>query len=311
MYLTRRFVFRGNAAALGGHIYRPKDFAIQVIGASSLPVTGGISHADIKGQAFGDSLRFGSATTHAEGVFDNAAQAIEMTKRHIPEDRLTTTTTVAAEVHDLVVGKKPQLVVKRLSAKLVGHSPKASGEPPIAVAKDTTVEGGSIDGFPFAVTLNLTPFTTYPTRSALVAAMDTPNFVDAHGASFFMSSALGAGGTGYGTGLIEGRGMMYATIVKEIHWTKDKHPTATIDHHTILVPGFGQIFFGEIFITDVSRRLTMMRLQLGSTDGIKVTSTEDASQRLTTTSPPPDSQDGGMVACSEVETNGSWYPPFA
>ena len=42
----------------------------------------------------------------------------------------------------------------------------------------------------------------------------------------------------------------------------------------------------EIFITDVSRRLTMMRLQLGSPDG-------------------------GMVAAAEVETNGSWYQPFA
>ncbi len=307
MNLTRRFVFRGNAAALGGHIYRPKDFAIQVNGASSLPVTGGVSHADIKGQAFGDSLKFSSATTHAEGIFDDPAKVIEMIKRRIPEDRLTTTTTVAAEVHDLYVGKKPQIFVKRLTAKLVGHSPKASGEPPIALAKDTGVEGGTIDGFPYAVTLNLTAFTTYPTRSGLVAAMDTTAFLEAHGASFFMSSASAAGGAGYGIGsLIEGRGMIYATIVKEIRWTKDKHPTATIDHHTIRVPGFGQIFFGEIFITDVSRRLTMMRLQLGSPDSGTGASAEDGPAP-----PPAGSTDGGMVACAEVETNGSWYPPFA
>ena len=113
--------------------------------------------------------------------------------------------------------------------------------------------------------------------------------------------------------------MIYATIVKEIHWTKHKHPTATIDHHTMFVPGFGQIFFGEIFITDVSRRLTMLRLQLGLPDRSAAAVAGEASAAVTAgedvsflAAPAEgDAPDGGMVACAEVETNGSWYPPFA
>jgi hypothetical protein len=48
----------------------------------------------------------------------------------------------------------------------------------------------------------------------------------------------------------------------------------------ITLNGFGRIFLGEFLITSVSRRLTLLRLALGS-------------------------EIGGDVACAEVETNGS------
>ena len=47
------------------------------------------------------------------------------------------------------------------------------------------------------------------------------------------------------------------------------------------VPDFGKIFFGELLIADMSRRLTMMRLDLGSPLG-------------------------GSLACGEVQSNGTW-----
>ena len=50
------------------------------------------------------------------------------------------------------------------------------------------------------------------------------------------------------------------------------------------VPNFGKIYFGEMFITGESRRLTMVRFQLGSPDG-------------------------GEVAAAEGETNGGTWPP--
>jgi hypothetical protein len=50
------------------------------------------------------------------------------------------------------------------------------------------------------------------------------------------------------------------------------------------VPNFGKIYFGELYITGDSRRLTMVRFQLGSPYG-------------------------GEVVAAEGESNGSHFPP--
>ena len=51
----------------------------------------------------------------------------------------------------------------------------------------------------------------------------------------------------------------------------------------VVLPGFGRVFFGELLIAQYSRRLTMVRMALGS----------DA---------------GGSASAGDVETNGSWSP---
>ena len=59
----RRFIFRGNAAAYGGRIYRPDDIIIEAKGASSLPVAGGRSTARLAPARFGEVMRVGRAST--------------------------------------------------------------------------------------------------------------------------------------------------------------------------------------------------------------------------------------------------------
>ena len=83
--------------------------------------------------------------------------------------------------------------------------------------------------------------------------------------------------------LVQSDGTIYASVVREIRWKGRPYPGATIDHHIVTVPNFGKIFFGEILIGAISRRLTMLRLSLGSPVG-------------------------GSLAFDEVETNGGWYP---
>jgi hypothetical protein len=68
----------------------------------------------------------------------------------------------------------------------------------------------------------------------------------------------------------EANGTVKCTIVKNISWDGTPHPTATIEGHVVRVPNFGRIYFGELFITAQSRRLIMVRLQLGSPDGGEV-----------------------------------------
>jgi len=281
MDLRRRFIFRGNAAAIGGRIVRPHDLMIDTSVASSLTVVGGRSHAKAGDTRFGDFISFGAASTSAEGVFDDVKQQIELTHHRVAEGSLTTSTRVNADLTQLSVGNKPRLTVKHLHAALASKSPAGSGEPPIAIGSETVIDGAAIDGHGLVVELAVPLFQKYDTRSKLLAAADDPQFVRDSGDCLFMKSAVG-GTPAPPTGrLLHACGTTYATLVKSIKWSGDPYPGATIDHHVVTVPNFGQIFFGELLITDLSRRLTLLRLELGSPDG-------------------------GTVAAAEVESNGTW-----
>jgi hypothetical protein len=283
MDIKRRFVFFGNAAAYGGRLVRPADIVIEARGGSSLPVTGGRCQSALQAVQFGDFIRVGSATTFAEGLFDDLKQAVEASFGRVRPDTLTTTTTVNAEVHDIVVGTKPRLSVKRLRAALVSKSPTASDETGIRMADDSAVQGVDIDGHILVVELATKAFQQYDTYSKLRSAADDPVFARDNGDCLLTQSVSDGRPAPPSGRLVEGRAGVYATIVKNIRWDGEPFPGATIDHHLVTVPNFGKIFFGEIFIKRDSRRLTMMRLELGSPDG-------------------------GDAAFAEVEDNGIWSP---
>jgi hypothetical protein len=281
MDIERRFVFRGSATPAGGRISRPKELVIESGGASSLTVTGGRSRGEIGRIRFGEFASLRSAATLAEGLFDDRVQAREMTLGRRSEESLASTTKVRSEVRETIVGNKPRLRVEQLRAALVAKSAGRSGEPSIKTS-ELRIAGVDIGGHALVVELDTDLFERYDTRSKLIAAADKPAFLRDRGAPLLMSE-----GTRRRTDasfLIQADGTIYASVVRQIRWKGKPYPGATIDHHVVKVPNFGRIFFGEIFITAISRRLTMLRLQLGSPVG-------------------------GVVAFSEVETNGSWYPP--
>jgi hypothetical protein len=281
MDLRRRFIFRGNAAAIGGRIVRPGDLVIDSSTASSLTVSGGRSRAQTGATRFGEWVRFGGAATSAEGLFDDVKQQIEFTYGRVAEDALTMSTRVSADVTALSVGDKPKLTIKHINASMSSKSPAGSGEPAIAVGRDTIIDGAAIGGRGLIVELAVPLFQKYDTRSKLLMAADDPQFVRKSGANLFMNAAV-AGKAAPPTGrLVQSFGTTYATIVRSIKWEGEPYPGATIDQHVVTVPDFGRIFFGELLITDQSRRLTMVRFELGSPIG-------------------------GALSCVEVETNGSW-----
>jgi hypothetical protein len=281
MDLRRRFIFRGNAAAIGGRIVRPKDVVIDSSAASSLTVAGGRSQAQSAATRFGEWVSVGAASTSAEGLFDDVKQQIELSFGRVAEDALTMTTVVHADVTSLSVGDKPKLTIKHLHAALTSKRPTASGEPAIAVGSETTVEGASVGGFGLIVTLAVPLFQRYDTQAKLLTAADDPQFVQKSGGHLLMKPAGRGKAAPPPSRLLQSYGTTYATIVRSIKWAGDPYPGATIEQHVVTVPDFGKIFFGEILITDQSRRLTMLRLELGSPIG-------------------------GFLACAEAEDNGSW-----
>jgi hypothetical protein len=277
----RRFIFRANAAAFGGHLVRPKDIVLEAPGASSLTVSGGRSVARIPATRFDDYFSVESASTFAEGLYEDPKQFLEFTYHRVEEDTLAAVTHVISEVNGFVMGRKPRLTIKRMKADLRARSPLGSGQAAIRVG-DVALEGIDIDGYRLVVELDTAPFQRFDTHAKLLVAADDPAFVKASGDSLFMKTARNGESNPPPAGrLIEYGGTIYATIVKSIRWDGPPFPGSTIEYNKVVLPDFGRAYFGELLVSPHSRRLTMVRLALGSNGG-------------------------GSAAGSDAQDNGGW-----
>jgi hypothetical protein len=215
-------------------------------------------------------------------LFDDTMRGSDVTNHKGRQVELNSTTTVTSEVRELAIGRKPLFTTKRLRGTLVSRSPQGSGEPSIAPARDTTIQGVSIGGFGLSVNVNCGFFQKYDTRSKVLAVADDPKSMAAY-KNHFVAGATVEGHQPGRAGIMQRDGVIYTTIVKEIRWEGKPYPGAKIDGHTVMVPDFGTAFFGELLIGSSERRLTMLRFELGSPDG-------------------------GWVDAGDSSSNGSFFP---
>ena len=117
MPLTRRYLFHGHAAALGGRILRvgerskakPITDAFIDLPGSVLTVAGGQSTVDLSPEQLTHPLvrsfvRFKRARTQAIGTFDNTRGHFDSTQKDTDAVTLNPRTTVHAEIDGLEVG---------------------------------------------------------------------------------------------------------------------------------------------------------------------------------------------------------------
>jgi hypothetical protein len=258
--MEKRFIFRGNAVGVAGHIRRPDDMIIWVQGASSLPVTGGYSRSNIDRASFGDVLSFESSRTQATGDLSDKESAYK--------------TLTNAAVKGLNVNGR--LTADSLEATFTSTHPLDGKEPSI-VPTGTRVENLRLDGYPLNLKLDIDLFTKYSTRESLARAYSTDDaFFKQYGSRFHKSEKAPPAGAGPRQ-IPEVGGYISCSIVSSID---TDHPKAMVDGNMIKLDGFGRIYLGELLITSVSRRLTLVRLALGSPIA-------------------------GEITCSDIDTNGS------
>jgi hypothetical protein len=258
--MEKRFIFRGSAVGVAGHISKPEDLIIWVQGASTLPVIGGYSRSDVGQAAFGDVLSFQSVRTQATGDLSERENAYK--------------TLANSVVKQLDVNGR--LTADSLEATLTSTHP-VDGKEPSIVPTGTKITNLRLDGYPLNVKLDIELFTKYATRESLSRAYSTDDaFFRRYGGRFQRSEQSPTPPSGPRQ-IPEVNGYIVCSIVSEI---QTDHPRAIIDGHVIKLEGFGRIFVGELLITSISRRLTLLRLALGSPIV-------------------------GDVLCTEVETNGS------
>ena len=281
---TRRFVFHGHAAALSGRIVRVgegtkakfiKNSFID-LPAAALPAAGGRSTARLSRKQLTDAtvrsfVRFDSATVSSEGVFEDAKGHFEATLGKRASNTLAPMTRVSAEVRGLDVGLKGHvhMIIKRVRGGFTSKKGTTGGEAAIELSKETGFDGNSVrfvdakgKAYNLVVGIERDVFHAHHTFSALKAAP---------GGSALRRADDGA---------------MHGTIVKRLAWKGQEFPGSTIDPDqpgAVSVPGFGRVFFGEIAIAPQQRRLTMVRVALGSPVG-------------------------GDIGCVDVMDNGSISP---
>ena len=272
----RRYIFRGHASGVSAHIRRPETRLLPVQGCSSLPVIGGLAESTVGPQKLDKWVAFDAVSTSAHGDYVDAAEGVATTTGAIAFDVPPTQTTVKSEVKGLVI--LDRVHVAHAAVGLISHSPKGKEQPEIHL-EGNILEGVRIDDSRLAITLDEDFYRVCNTKDKLATAHAAG--LPSQRAHMLMPLD---GSAGPSTIFPEANGTVKCTIVKEMHWDGDPHPTATIHGHVVKVPNFGKIYFGELYITGDSRRLTMVRFQLGSPTG-------------------------GEVVAAEGETNGGGWPP--
>lgn len=244
-----RFVYHGNASIVSGHLLEPRDIDLN-LGGSALPLAGGRSCHRVKGQRFGEVLAFAHAETHAHGAPHDHPEADGLPPA--PDDA-PAEAVVGVDLRGLTIGTRPAFSAKRIGAVLTADCACDSKEPSMGTLDDARFDEVAVDGHRLSVAINRAFFKTHDTLTKLAAVTggDPPGL--RRRSPLLMVPRQPQ---------IESGAPMLTTIVKSLRWLKQPFPGAAIDGHVLTIPGLGRIFFGEMFVTSSTRRLTMLRLEL-------------------------------------------------
>jgi hypothetical protein len=255
----RRYVFRGHSSGVAAHIRRPEKVLLPVQGCSALPATGGHHESKVEAKQHNKYVSHGPIATSAYGDYMDAAAGVATTYGTVAFDAVPTESRVTASVQDLdVLGR---VHVGLAAMGLTAHSSQGADQPVIR-PEGCRLDDVRIDDSRLKITLAEDFYRECDTLDKLAekhAAGLSPDQ-----AAMFLPAHCGAAKT---NGFPVANGTVRSTIVQKIEWDGAPHRNAEIHGHVVYVPDFGKIYFGEMFISGHSRRLTMVRFQLGSPDG--------------------------------------------
>ncbi len=264
-----RFIYRGNASGAAGRIVRIDpasglNHIVPVLAASSLPVSGGRAEGVTAGPY---DLRISDPVPLILFSLESARTLAESPVESKPG---LWTTHVRSEAHGLRI-LDSKIAVQELVADITSEHRFGKDFPHIT-PNDCRVVGLTLAGLPVEVVIDPRPFRSMPTKIQLEKRLgEDPNFGKCIGWRHAMPRSKGVAEchiiarVSFPGGLPEG--VQYdPKCANRIAWS-----------------GVGTIFLGEFLISNFSRRLTLLRVALGS---------------------PIE----GEFTAGEVETNGMTFP---
>ena len=120
-----------------------------------------------------------------------------------------------------------------------------SGEPSIAPARDTTIQGVMIAGKRADGGPEHRLFQKYDTRSKVLAAADDPKAFRGYGNQLVIGATIEGVAPERPT-LVSRDGVICATIVKELKWEGKPPSNARIDGHSVIVKDFGTVVLRRV-----------------------------------------------------------------
>jgi hypothetical protein len=244
----RSFVFRGNAVAAAGHLvsFRQKPVplspdTITVHGESSLPVVGGVSESSLRPRrlAFRESIQYGQCQTFAAGVV-NGDTAVTIVASAVDDVRVTARPTAEDQVPHL---RSVSFRADRLSIAI------RSTHPDGAEAQFDLLREPETDN----MHLVLTDVNRKEREISLRLEFDRELLSCRTFSELRKSEQFGRHATRQPNGYI------ITSIVRRIY--RDNQP---IEGYVLREPGLGTIYFGEVLINDHNRRITLVRVEMGS-----------------------------------------------
>jgi hypothetical protein len=233
--MPRQFLYNAHATGFSGRIRAPFDEVIESQAASSLGVTGGYASARVDNFRRHELFSFASAHTQASGILSEKSQAFE------------TLVSGVLEGYSLLDMVKVDYMAGRLMSKHPVEPPKKGPDEPTITPVGSHYGKIVVAGYELTPVIDVNFFNTVCSYSELCDKIGRDRDLRA---CFNVSDVK----------MPPPRGMMAGSIVREI---KGGGPGLEIKGNTVRVPGFGKLYFGEFIIEQYSRRLSMLRAELG------------------------------------------------
>jgi hypothetical protein len=258
----RRYLFRGHSHGVAAHIRRPDKYVLPVQGCSALPFVGGSHESSVEAKEHSKYISHGPIATSVHGDYVHANEGVDTTLGKVAFDAVETETRVSSSVKDLVVLGRVHVGLAAMG--LISRSAVGASQPSIR-PDGCRLDDVRIDDSRLKITLAEDFYRECDTLDKL-AEKHSAGLPADHACLFLPADSKATKVTGFPVA----NGTVRTTIVQKIEWDGAPHPTALIYGNVVRVPNFGKIYFGEMVITDHTRRLTMVRFQLGSDDGGEV-----------------------------------------
>lgn len=281
-----RFLFRGHAIPVIGRIRRPNDTQIPALAVSATSIDGGSATASVVDPEIpGGVITCKKAESSIDGDFEDPNAAVQYTHGNHGENSLPARTRLWINVEDLSIvnegdGTSHTVTVDKIELTMTGLNRRNGDQAGIKLEK-AAITGLKLDGYGVNVEICAKMYTDKDTHKKLCDAYDNDEqFYQQYGDLFFTPPQANAGKRK----MPQAGGYIHATAANKVTWAGTPHPDATIEGNKITLKDFGSIYLAELFISDFSRRVTMMRLQLGSPIG-------------------------GNIMLADGESNGISWPP--
>lgn len=239
------FHYHACAHAFSARFTRPFEHQIDSQAASSLGVMGGHGCARVDNFRFREFVSFKAGYTHVSGGFQDKD---EKRKREESNNTLVTSTLEGLNMMDV-------LTADRIVSRLYSKHPKGVPEGNITM-HGSKFENLRICGHPVNIDLDFALFENIKTYKQARDAY-------ANEGSAFHSLAADPFGSEEKLEKQGDNGVFLCSLVKG--GIQVNYPGVDKSGHSLYVPGFGTVYFAEVFISHGQRTLTMLRFELGST----------------------------------------------